>query len=148
MRGGHFTLVSHLVLKPFCMLVKLLHNFHFLPFFVDDLQNGISNHENSSNNIETIPTCIKEEEDFSKVTGPNKILTCPICKKKFKKGLNLKSHILLHKGKRKFKCNICQGLFTALDQLAKHKLSHQQGRTEGKFVISKYAKNLNPKITV
>lgn len=100
---------------------------------VDGLHSGMAT--TTDHRTEIISTNVKEEEGFSKKPAPEKILTCPICKKKFKKVLNLKSHILLHKGKQKFKCNICKCIFKGFEQLVKHKQLHQKELNKGIIFI-------------
>ena len=114
-----------------CYFRKLSTNLSCL--FTGTLQSRISSHENNANRVEITNTDVKREDNFNRVPGRNRTLTCPICKKRFKKVLNLKNHIILHKGRQKFKCSICKGLFPELDQLVKHKRSHYQDLSNGKI---------------
>ena len=92
-------------------------------FILDALHGVIASHDNSANKIETITGIVKRETHDGEISAKHKILTCPICRKKFKKALNLKSHILLHKGRLKFKRGV--------DELMNHKKSHYQEAISG-----------------
>lgn len=54
---------------------------------------------------------------------PENHLQCRICKKKFKKKLYLKDHVLRHKGIKNFECPVCERRFVSRNELRKHIVS-------------------------
>ncbi|XP_049770321.1 zinc finger protein 708-like isoform X1 [Schistocerca cancellata] len=58
------------------------------------------------------------------VVSANRTHKCDICGKSFARSRNLKTHELLHTGKKPHKCGICDKSFVALDTLKKHALIH------------------------
>ncbi len=53
-------------------------------------------------------------------------LTCQICLKKFKKGYNLKQHLLIHSDQKPFQCPICGKAFVQKANLVKHLTVHSK----------------------
>ncbi|XP_065066250.1 uncharacterized protein LOC135692134 [Rhopilema esculentum] len=100
---------------------------------IESLSQGTSTGHGSLHKLSSTATHIKEEESTTKVVSVTHFHKCPVCKKKFKKISNLKSHILLHKGKLQFKCKKCSHFFQTLEELLGHKKHHEnEDQRQGK----------------
>ena len=82
---------------------------------------------------ENVSEQIEEEKEVVQVTETPLVsepiiidkLTCHLCLKKFKKGYNLRQHLMIHSNEKPFHCDICGKNFVQKSQLNRHLTSHK-----------------------